>query len=673
MRSMCLLPLGIAVVLLCPAPAAAQNPPPVSIDKPPVAAPLPAQTAASKSESPDDTPAGVEIISGDELRARGAATLRDALALAAGINVAPIGDAGPAAAVPEILGLSQFDAFLVVVDGTPWGGAFSPAVATISLRDVERIEIQRGAAPVGDPATSFSGVIRVVHKPAAFRRTNFDVQGGSLRSGGVAADLPVEHLGTWLGRVSVDFGRQGFADDRTSFARGHSLFRLENSSEKNKIWISADLNLLRQSPGSPQPLGSTGLSGAVPIDANANPDGAFMNDNRFTATFGLDRPLNPDLRWTTTASFSHSGQEIFRGFLTSTAANAQNNAAGVRENIQMTDVFVDSHLIWPERQHVQFTAGVDFLHGQAAAQGATFTYSTPLDGSTAAVVPEPTALNLGLGDRREFAGVYGVAQWHRSDELTVTAGLRANVDYESQSGGPADLAAAKTDRSQLSAQPTGSFGVTYRAWQRGANRVNVYGTYRGTFKPAPYDFGLGQDAANAPVLTTILSPETSQSLEGGVKAHALNGRLDAEANVFRMDLHNLVSPASIAGLPGLEGSGKTMFQGFDASASATLPAFMTARATYSFHDGRYADFTSTINGVATQLDGNRVQLSARQLLSAGWTLARPSGVVASVVLRYTGSRFLDERNSILAPGFATLDCGGGYRMDKMELRFDLRN
>src|SRR5436305_1656350 len=68
-----------------------------------------------------DVPLSIEVITGADLAARGATTLRDALALAAGVSIAPGGDNGPASAVPEFWGLKEFDAFLLVVDDVPWG------------------------------------------------------------------------------------------------------------------------------------------------------------------------------------------------------------------------------------------------------------------------------------------------------------------------------------------------------------------------------------------------------------------------------------------------------------------------------------------------------------------------------------------------------------------------
>src|SRR5437868_10162872 len=85
-------------------------------------------TTSKLAEPVDQTPAMISVITGDELRARGVVDLRTALSLVAGVDIAPGGDAGPAASVPGMWGLREFDAFLLVVDGIPSGGAFNPAL-----------------------------------------------------------------------------------------------------------------------------------------------------------------------------------------------------------------------------------------------------------------------------------------------------------------------------------------------------------------------------------------------------------------------------------------------------------------------------------------------------------------------------------------------------------------
>jgi hypothetical protein len=55
------------------------------------------------------------VVIGDEIRARGATDLRTALALLGGVSVAPGGDAGPASAVPGLLGVREVDDLLLLI------------------------------------------------------------------------------------------------------------------------------------------------------------------------------------------------------------------------------------------------------------------------------------------------------------------------------------------------------------------------------------------------------------------------------------------------------------------------------------------------------------------------------------------------------------------------------
>ncbi|MEO7456738.1 MAG: Plug domain-containing protein, partial [Gemmatimonadaceae bacterium] len=103
-------------------------------------------TVTRVAEPVSVVPAAIEVVQGAELRERGATDLRSALALATGVDIAQGGDSGPASFVPEFWGLKEFDAFLLVVDGVPSGGAFNPALSTLNLTDVDRVEVLRGAA-----------------------------------------------------------------------------------------------------------------------------------------------------------------------------------------------------------------------------------------------------------------------------------------------------------------------------------------------------------------------------------------------------------------------------------------------------------------------------------------------------------------------------------------------
>ncbi|MBI3491557.1 MAG: TonB-dependent receptor [Acidobacteria bacterium] len=608
-------------------------------------------------ETPHEVPASIEVIDGDTLRAIGASNIREALSLAAGVEVGAGGDNGPAGAVPEFWGLREFDAFLLVVDEIPWGGAFNPALATLNLRDVERIEILRGSAPVTYGATSFAGVIHVVHKAAAADRSYFSARGGSFSSGGASVDLAMPAFGEWRSRLSVDTDRQGFTDDRTSFKRGHANYRGAKAANDRKTWFSADLNWLSQNPASPHVREGTALSAATPLDANYNPANAFLDDTRLSVSFGSERAVMPGIngaRWTTIASYSHSGQSIFRGFLTD-VSNTPKNATGFREDIDVNDVYANTYVTWSLRSHVQVVAGGDFLFGNGEGQGATFAYTVPLSGA-ATTVTEPTTLNLDTESRRAFSGGYAQLEWTPSTRVHLSTGLRLNATWERHGEGDGST----------HVRPAGSVGAIFGLWDRGPDHVRLFANYRDTFKPAAFDFSLAENEG-------VLEPETARSYEGGVKVRAVEGRFDLEASGFRMDFENLVTSTVVRGLPSLQNAGSTRFQGFEIAAEGRAPRSVSGRATYSFHDGTFVDFVQEFGGTNTQLAGKRFEMSARHLFSAGLMVAPSIGVVGDVIVKYAGDRYLNKRNTALAEPFATVDIGVGYRFERVELRIDGRN
>src|SRR5258708_5663532 len=488
--------------------ARAQTPPNPAPGQPPVAIKEQGEVGGARlPEAPHDVAGSIEVIDGDTLKAMGATNIREALALAAGVEVGPGGDVGPAGAVPEIWGLREFDAFLLVVDDIPWGGAFNPALTTLNLRDVERIEILRGPAPVTYGSTSFVGVIHVVHTPAAAGRSYLSVRGGSFGSGGAALDMAIPASGAWKSRLSADVDRQGFKDSRTSFVRGHANYRGARVGSGRKTWLSADLNWLTQNPASPHLRQGAALTTATPLDANYNPANAFLDDTRFSVASGFERPVMQGAKWSLTASYSHSGQRIMRGFLTS-ASNTPDNATGFRENIDIHDIYVDSHVITAERSHVRLVAGADFLFGNGEGRGAVFTYTTPLAGN-APTVTEPSTLDRDSGSRRSFFGGYVSAEWTPVARLHISTGVRLNATIERHGEGA----------STTHARPAGSVGAIVSLWQRGADHVKLFGNYRDTFKPAAFDFSLAEDEG-------VLKPETARSSDAAVEARAGAGRID---------------------------------------------------------------------------------------------------------------------------------------------------
>ena len=627
-------------------------------------------TATRFPEDPGKVPASITIITAKELAERGVTDLRSALALAAGVFIAPGGDGGPASSVPEFWGLKEFDAFLLVVDGVPWGGAFNPALSTLSLEGLERIEVQRGSAPVMYGATSFVGVIHVIRGVPADGQGSARLSLGTHGSGGAALSL---RLPSWAGVDSsliVDHDKQGFEDPRTGFTRNHLLWRNRLQALDGVFRFDLEGAKVDQQPASPFPRVGKTLTDQVPLDANHNPGGAFLHDQRLTFSTGYDRPLDATTLWSTTLSVSRARQDIFRGFLTDVSTVAP-NAHGFRERIDLTDFYLDSHLIWTLGSGLKVVGGADYLHGQGSGRGGDFDYVVTLDGSNpSSGAALPNQADIRVNDRRDFSGLYAFTQWQAAPRLVIEAGLRLSHTQETRQTSTLDFASGNLEAgqdAQTNTRLSGSVGATWTAWQSGENRVNLFAGFRDTFKPAATDFGLDSQA-------TILKPETAKSYDLGAKADLFGRRLSLEVSAFLMDMANLVVPQSVGGSPVLVNAGSERFQGIEFSAVGHVTGDVAVRQTYSYHDVRFRDYSKDFgNGTLTQLSGKRLEMSPYHLGGLGLAYAPAKGLMATAEMNYVGWVYLNQRNTAPSGGYATFAASLGWREKAWELRLSGQN
>src|SRR2546430_3177665 len=227
-------------------------------------------TATRVAEAVDYVPAALTVIRGEDLRRLGGADLRTALATVAGVDAPPGGDTGPAGSVPSLWGLHEFDAFLLVVDGVPWGGAFSPAVPTLDLNDVERIEIMKGPAPVMFGATSFVGVIHVIRYPAGESADELSVAGGSRSSaaGSLSTALPL--IGSYRQSLLLDADRTRLSGRDQGFDRAHGLYRAAAPFLGGNAGVDLEYWAQTQLPTSPVLRDGPSLTRLTPLDGNFN-------------------------------------------------------------------------------------------------------------------------------------------------------------------------------------------------------------------------------------------------------------------------------------------------------------------------------------------------------------------------------------------------------------------
>jgi outer membrane receptor protein involved in Fe transport len=651
LKTACLSAAAGAVLLACLAAVPARADEPVTVSEVQV-------TATRIPEPADRVPAYVSVIRGDDLRARHINDLRTALSLVAGVEAPSGGDAGPASAVPSLWGVHEFDAFLLVVDGVPWGGAFNPAISDLDMTNVERIEVLKGSAPVMYGATSFVGVIQVIHYPAGQASQQGEVGFGTYGSWRGAASVAFPDAGGFKQSIAVDGEREGYSDRREVVSDLRGLYRLSGPLAGGTLGLDADAQVQRTKPPSPVVRDGAALTTLTPLDANFNTSDGRIDENRYNAVLRYAHPT-PLGTWETTASISHAHIDDIRGFL---RADLSGDADTQNQDRNVIDDYFDTHIAHELGNGGSLVVGADLLYGRGTQASRNGEFSPGLSG----VGPYPASTDLHvdeinlLNDRRLFAGQYAQLDLRPDPRLDINVGLRLNETWERKLSTHLDgfdsSADTFDDRSQRTVRGSGMAGLTWKAWTSGADETVLYFDYRSTFKPAAVDFG----PDNTP---DILAPETAQSWEAGVKGSAAGGRLDWQAGIFLMDFRNMV----VATSAGFANAGSERLKGFEAEGRWTISPDLSLQGAFSWHDARFVHATILEDDVDTDVSGKHLSLSPPVLASIGLVYSPSQGLFGSVVASYVDQRWLDVANTARARAYTTLDGGVGYRWGRYSL------
>jgi outer membrane receptor protein involved in Fe transport len=623
-------------------------------------------TATRIPQPAGEIPADISVVSGQELRARGATDMATALSLVPGVQAPAGGDAGPSSAVPSFWGLHEFDAFLLVVDSIPWGGAFNPAITTLDFNNVERVEVLKGAAPVLYGATSFVGVVHVIHYPAGEAANEADLAYGTYGSIRGSGSLALPQVGNYRQSLAIDGQNLGFADARETVTDEHAQYRGALDLGSGTLRIDADVTVVRDVPPSPIIREGTSLNTLTPINANFNPADARIDENKYHLALGYTQPTALG-QWDTLASFAYSDVTDIRAFLhpdLTGAADTQNQ----RRHID--DGYFDTHLTNTASGGSSLIVGADLLYGRGrqTTLNGNSGYTVPLDGS---VLPPPTSSipvnEIGtIDDRRAFAGQYAQASWKPNDRWNVDAGLRLNEAYEHKNSSdltlpPPELASQSVAKTIV--KPTETIGVSYRTWADGENKVIVYADFRNAFKPAAIDFG--------PDYTPdLLSPETAKSYEAGLKGATDGGLLTYDAEIFLLNFDNLVVATSSGALANAAGE---RLKGVEFETRFQVTPDLALAASASYHDTTFTQYLFFDGVTNVQVAGRQLPLSPHVLASAGILYTPNKGFSTTAVARYVGRRFLDEENTSPVGGYTTLDANAGYRLGRYRIMIEGTN
>lgn len=610
-------------------------------------------TATRTPEPLDQIPADISVVSGEELRARSAWDMSKALSLVPGVEAPAGGDAGPSSAVPAFWGLHEFDAFLLVIDGVPWGGAFNPGITTLDFNNAQRVEVLKGSAPVMYGATSFVGVVQVLHYPAGEASNEADIAVGNYGSARGSAAFALPDLGDYRQSMMLDGQSLGFADKRENVSDGHLLYRGAIELGTGTLRVDANLNFVRDVPPSPIIRVGSALTNLTPINANFNPADAKIDEDKYQLAVGYSLPTSLGT-WDTLVSLAYSNITDIRAFLEpdlSGPADTQNQSRHI------DDDYFDTHLTNTRVANTTLVVGTDLLYGlgtQTTLNG-NAAYTVPFDGS---VIPPPTSQlpvnEIGTTyDKRLFGGQYAQLDWKPGSRWDVVGGVRINEAYEQKRSSdftspPPILLSESVSKTMI--RPSETIGASYKFWTQEKNEAVLYADFRNAFKPSAIDFG--------PDYTPdLLSPETAHSYEAGLKGALAEGRFTYQAELFLMNFNNLVV-ATPSGE--LANAAAEKLKGIEVESRYQLGPDLVLSANASYHDAYFTRYNFFDGDSTVNVAGRQLPLSPHVLAGAGLLYMPRQGVNSTIVAQYVGRRFLDEENVAPVGGYTNLSATLGY-------------
>jgi iron complex outermembrane receptor protein len=202
-------------------------------------------STARRAEPIGRTAAAVSVITGDDLRRAGVATIADALALADGVHVARFNNGSWSITARGFNG-STPNKLLVMVDGRT---VYSPLFAGVFwntqdyiLEDIDRIEVIRGPGATLWGANAVNGVVNIITRHsrdtvgtlADLSLGNEERAIGSIRYGSRAGDTTWRVYGKFADRDAQRFSTGANAGDARR--RGQAGFRIDGGNADATAW-----------------------------------------------------------------------------------------------------------------------------------------------------------------------------------------------------------------------------------------------------------------------------------------------------------------------------------------------------------------------------------------------------------------------------------------------------
>ncbi|MGF7190565.1 iron complex outermembrane receptor protein [Robbsia andropogonis] len=634
---------------------------------------LPVHTGSRLGTSSLDTPASVETLAGDAIRARGDTTVVDAVTRAAGYanNAAP-GNGGTAVSVR---GFTGQESITTLFDGTKMFVGAGTVTFPFDTWSVDRIEVLRGPASVLNGEGGMGGVINVIPKaPQAERSTTVLLGVGAYGEKRMALDTT----------GAVDASRPG----------GPMLtYRFYLNDDRNNGWLPRGQSH------------STAVGGALQLDAT--PTLRFTLDYDYarqmpTTYFGIPVQNSAYSSALTRQNYNVSDARIAYYDRWMRLKTTWQALPGLTIRNQFYFMLTDRHWHDAESYALQGDGSVarsdyiEILHhqrqvgdrldatldGRIAGHRNRFvigtefnsvnfvdTSNTPYDGSS--VVPQlgfdpgvfasSDATVPVFRTRTNQAAVFTENRLEVTDRLAWVSGVRYDhIDYRRDTFATSSTAA--TSFSRTFANTSWRTGLVFAM----TPDLSVYGQYT-----------TGSDGVGS--LITLSQANSAYSLstghqwEAGIKQILAGGSADWTLAFYQIVKKNLLTTDPDNPTQTIQ-VGQQSSRGIEWTGALTLPHGIVVDANFSVLRARYDNFSESVNGVTVSRDGNVPYNVPQQTGNVWLRWAFAPGWNVGAGVRYVGSRYGDTANTVRIPSYILFDASASWRVShQLTLALYLRN
>ncbi|MBT2186822.1 TonB-dependent receptor [Sphingobium sp. H33] len=633
-----------------------------------------ATTGSRLGLTPLETPATVNVMDGDALRARGDFSIMDAVTRAPGVTNA--GNPGNGGSALAMRGFSGQGSVLQLYDGL----RLFPVADTITFPsdpwNVERIEVLSGPASVLYGQGALGGAVNIIPRQPNTQR--LEAQGeagyGSQNSWHVAAGA-AGPLGEMLSfRADASYRRSdGYVDrgDSETLALSGAL-RFQPHDDVS-LTLRDDYGDLHPTKYFGTPLIHSTLDTSI-RERNYNVADAVMHwrDNRLALT--LNWAVSDAITIANSAYYLTSKRK-WRNLETYCWIGADGDCPngigyGTPGNIYRADNFgiVHDQKQYGDQGSIKISAPIgghgknDLLLGFDVSR-VNLVYSHDFGSDYQEDEVNPKSFNPGL-----FLDTQGIApRYHTTtdtyalyveDRLAVTEqfSLVGGLRYEHNKVGRWNYVYNGAGTQITGEAPALNGGqdayksLDHATWRVGAvyqptPSISLYGQYATAVDP------LGTLTTYSASATQFqLTNATGNQIEMGAKAVFLDGHGSAAIAAYRIAKHNLFTQTRTNGA--IEQVGERSSRGIEASLSLALPGGFGLEANGTLLDARFDSFSGN--------DGNTPPGVPEEAANVELRWSAADRFQARADLRYVGRRFSDNANRFRVPAYTVVDLSVTY-------------